>query len=558
MRRGELSIVIFCLLIVSDVLSQDITKFYQHNFQTNTIHAYFNTNSFGNSMVYWGTDKNNLENLVVYNSDDIHHEIGITGLSPATPYYIKFASRNTLTITDTIYSDVIVMMTKSQSSGDIKAYFNSPVDHSVSSSSANNAVFLNNAFDDTIKAYLDRAQETIEMTMYNIDNDNGLISAINDAYARGVNVRIVGDKDINATRWNSINVGNNKVKSPDGSTPSGGFYTLMHNKFIIIDAESNDPNRSVVITGSTNFTSDQLLEDPNNLIIFQDQSLARGYKIEFEEMYGGTFGTEKSEPTPRFFEVGDSKVELFFSPKSGMEDFVIDNIYQTAYDFHFGVFSYTRWSVSNAIEDVLNTTSRFASGILEQVNTTQSEYTTLSGVMNNTLFVANQPTLFHHKYMILDPNCALADPRVWTGSANFSNNGFNNSDENAVLVHNADIANQYYQEYLQRYKDNGGTVFVQGQCDPIVLGITEDENIEEEMKISIYPNPSKGKFLIKSNLEYPVELDIYDMKGRKVLSQEALSPFQITELNLVEKGAYQLLFSEPSKGFWTTKRVVVK
>lgn len=553
MRREGLSIFFYLCVIISSK-AQDITQFYQHNIQENSIHAFFKTSAFGNAIVYWGTDKTNLNNTVVYQTDDVNHEIGITGLDPATPYYIKFASRNTLDISDTAYSEVLVMMTKSQSSGDIKVYFNSPVDHSVSTSQANNAVYLNNAVDDTIIAYLDRAQESIDITIYNIDNDNGLIDAINDAYNRGVNVRIVGDEGISSTRWNALNVGGNKIKSPAGT---GLDYALMHNKFIIIDAESSNPDQPVLITGSTNFTSDQILEDPNNLIIFQDQSLAKGYKIEFEEMFNGIFGPDKIEPTPRWFEVGDSPVELFFSPKSGLEDHLIENIQQTAYDFHFGVFAYTRWSVSLAIQDVLNSTSRFASGILKQVDTNESEYTILDGVMSSTLFVDNQPGLFHHKYVLLDPNCPLAEPRIWTGSANWSNNGFNVSDENVVVVHDHAIANQYYQEYIQRYKDNGGSIFVQGDCDANVLNLDE-KGVDTPIDFKIYPNPSKGTFTLYNGHKSDVEIEVYDITGRKVRDFPRLSPMSLRELNIENgKGSYSIVITDSVNGLRIIKRALV-
>ncbi len=82
-------------------------------------------------------------------------------------------------------------------------------------------------------------------------------------------------------------------------------------KFVIIDENASDPNLPVVWTGSTNWTDDQLTTDANNVIIFQDQSLARGYKLEFDEMWGNSsqtaaatpvnskFGQYKSEQTVR-------------------------------------------------------------------------------------------------------------------------------------------------------------------------------------------------------------------------------------------------------------------
>lgn len=60
----------------------------------------------------------------------------------------------------------------------------------------------------------------------------------------------------------------------------------MHNKFVIIDAD--DAQNAWVLTGSGNWTTGNLISDCNNFIFFQDQSLARAYRLEFEEMWGGT------------------------------------------------------------------------------------------------------------------------------------------------------------------------------------------------------------------------------------------------------------------------------
>ena len=47
----------------------------------------------------------------------------------------------------------------------------------------------------------------------------------------------------------------------------------MHNKFVIIDA--NNADSAWVISGGTNWTNNQLFDDFNNLILIQDQSLAK-------------------------------------------------------------------------------------------------------------------------------------------------------------------------------------------------------------------------------------------------------------------------------------------
>ena len=88
----------------------------------------------------------------------------------------------------------------------------------------------------------------------------------------------------------------------------------MHNKFIIGDAEYTES--AFVLTGSTNLTTGNLVEDLNNVIVFEDQSLARAYTMEFHEMWGSEgptpdaenakFGPDKTWNTPVDFLIGGS------------------------------------------------------------------------------------------------------------------------------------------------------------------------------------------------------------------------------------------------------------
>ena len=108
----------------------------------------------------------------------------------------------------------------------------------------------------------------------------------------------------------------------------------MHNKFIVGDRD--DAQNAFVLTSSTNFTTGNLNTDPNNVIIMGDQSLARAYTLEFEEMWGSSgmepdpanskFGAAKTINTPRRFIIGGSPVELYFSPTDGTTAAILEAI----------------------------------------------------------------------------------------------------------------------------------------------------------------------------------------------------------------------------------------
>jgi hypothetical protein len=354
------SIVLLCLNVFVVFYSwAGFSTLRQDNISTSSFSVSFTTTQFGQGLLFYGTNTNT-NNLITGAFSTVNHNFIIDDLSPATLYYVKGAC--IVGPGDTIFSEIFPMLTASLSSGDIKVYFNRPVD--VSYSNGLDAIHLNQTFPDTIKAYIARAQNTLDIAAYSIDNINGIVDAINAAYDRGVTVRFIGNFDINETAFDLIDIGeDNKIKSPTGSVPGGGFYGNMHNKFIIVDAHSSDPNASYVVTGSTNFTNGQLKTDPNDLIIFQDQSLAKAYTIEFEEMFGNTFGPLKTVRTPTQFNIGGRKVEAYFSPKNRVENILINNINNSDHDLYFGVFSYTRDTISKVIANAVDR-GVFAAGIL--------------------------------------------------------------------------------------------------------------------------------------------------------------------------------------------------
>lgn len=72
--------------------------------------------------------------------------------------------------------------------------------------------------------------------------------------------------------------------------------SLMHNKFVVVDGKS-------VLSGSTNFTGQQLTNDANNTVIFHDRDLAAAYATEFQEMMSGSFDGSKTDNTQHEFVV---------------------------------------------------------------------------------------------------------------------------------------------------------------------------------------------------------------------------------------------------------------
>ncbi|MBL6963097.1 MAG: hypothetical protein ISR55_04690 [Bacteroidetes bacterium] len=501
------------------------SKISQSNIQKNSFTLSFTTKYEGNTIFKYGLSKD-LEIGTLIDPDlSTNHSSDFVSLSPSTFYYVVAFSIDANG--DTSESGLHYFSTASLSSGNIHVYFNKSVDHTYSYSS--DAIYLNKSMDDSLVAYLNRADESIDMAIYNLNNygiSANISTALNNAHKRGVQVRVIGD-------GSTANFGLGDLTGPSVlKSPQGQNFTIMHNKFIIIDAMSNDPSKSIVWTGSTNLTEGQLHEDPNNVMIIQDQAIAKAYTLEFEEMWGGSgiypdgvkskFGKFKSDNTPHFFNVGGKLVELYFSPSDQVQTEIINSIKSSDYSIYFGVYSFTRTEISNALTSEHNEGS-YVAGIFG--NTSGSNATPFNNLVSSIggayIKEYSNGHIFHHKYCIVDPNTPFDDPIILTGSHNWSAAANTDNDENTLIVHDYEVANQYFQEWAKRFAEEGGIVFV---------GL--DEGIQTESKTNILILNNELLIHIESTIDDELMLNLYDLYGRiiyhrKIQLQKGKNAFQL-------------------------------
>ena len=434
------------------------------------------------------------------------HTISLTGLSPATFYYVECYSVDGL---DTAFSNVGVYSTASLSSGIIRPYFNHSVDNSFSNGV--DAQDVGTAFADTIVAYMNLAKTSLDICVYNASSTI-IAAGINNAYSRGVAVRYIADDDVTNIMLSSLN-DSIPVIYRDPS-PAG----IMHNKFIIVDA--NSTNNSWILGGSTNWTNpSNLINDYNNMIFIQDEAIAKAYTLEFEEMWGGVFGSNKLDNTPHKFMTNGKFVEIYFSPSDQTTSHILEAIENVGNTLEFGLLSFTRDDLGLAVIDKDIEFGVTVRGIIEMKNSTNGgEYDNLVAANVDVRSHEGVSNQFHHKYLIADANATGSDPTVLTGSHNWSNNAENNSDENTLIIHDATIANIYLQEFEKRWGELGGTNAI-------------DELINVE--VSIFPNPSAGIINIKSDLKIN-QINVYAVDGKHLSTNESKT------IDIAIKGIYFL------------------
>lgn len=280
-----------------------------------------------------------------------------------------------------------------------------------------------------------------------------------------------------------------ELKNTDGGM--NNYYSWgdqMHNKFVIVD-------ETWVWTGSWNFTINDTFGSEanrtanirsghtNHGVEIRSADLAAAYTAEFEEMWGSATATpnitasnfhgRKSDNGTHQVYVGGKLVEVYFSPSEGALARVNQIVSQDAdVSARFCIYAFSDQTLTDNLKylwegstsELTGTLTGFKiqgvfdSGFWNSYWSAALDMTAREGDPDQSVMWNNKPPvgfdgedrLLHHKYMIIDEGTE-SDPLVITGSMNWSANGEDTNDENTLIIHDAAIANQFYQEFAARY-----------------------------------------------------------------------------------------------------------
>ncbi len=168
---------------------------------------------------------------------------------------------------------------------------------------------------------------------------------------------------------------------------TSGLDGIMHNKFFIFDARDAVNTNDWLWTGSWNVTSTELTWK-NNVVEINDPAIASAYQLEFEEMWGSSsdvpnpsnakFGPLKTDNTPHTFNIGGRDVRLYFSPSDATTSKIVSAVNSADDDIYFANYAFTRSDIANAMNSRFNAGVTDIRGIIDQVNTSGSQYNFLS------------------------------------------------------------------------------------------------------------------------------------------------------------------------------------
>ena len=427
----------------------------------------------------------------------------------------------------------------------IKAYFNHPVNTSVSTGIS--AAYLpSGTMADTIVAYINRAKYTIDIAQYDYNQDTydgpyaNIASAVNSAYSRGVIVRWIYDGGSSNSGLSALNSGIHTLPRPTSSY-------IMHNKFIIIDANSPNPMDAILCTGSEDWSSEMFYNDYNNILFIQDSALAYAYTAEFNMMWGSTtavpnaslakFGTAKTALGLNTFHIAGHLVELYFSPSDNPDSHIASTILTANKDLYVGVYDMTRTGDANNIVTAKNS-GVYTLAIVDQYTTTPAPTTVntiLSTGLGSNYVVYTGSYIYHNKMMIVDPSDTCSDPIVETGSENWTSAGTNDNDENILIIHNDTLANIYYQSFIQNFTAIGGGSFSHSNG---ICGGSMTTNIQAidnaGSNTIIYPNPATTQLTIQSTNQPINQIIISNLVGQIITVPGFVPGSSLTLLDVSE------------------------
>lgn len=457
---------------------------------------------------------------------NLTYQAKIDDLEASSFYY--FQSIN-IQGSDTIYSKVQLQSSTSNSTGEIEIYFNNDIKPSVSRGQDPNGV-TTAEMESAILSKIEAAQSSIDYCIYNTHRQS-IVNALRNASNRGVQVRVIFNE-----RLESSNIG------ISGSEP---FETierlgdgLMHNKFLIIDADSDD--QSWVMSGSTNFTDNQMDIDPNHVIFIQDKALAQAYEIEFEEMWGSDgpvpdrsnakFGVEKSDNTPHEFIIAGKRIELYFSPSDRVSTKINDAIIQAESAVDAALLIFTKWETRDALEDAIESGTSFRA-IIEDQESSEDIISILERAGAEILEHPPQSQL-HHKYAIIDEALQNENSKVILGSHNWTHSADTRHDENLLIIHDPEISNIFQQEFEARWAELTSAVV----------------DLDKAEALAIYPNPS-SEYITVPVIKSVSWIKIIDIRGSLVkhIKVEKNQKEQIVDISHLEEGSYIVVGGENGK-----------
>ena len=264
----------------------------------------------------------------------------------------------------------------------------------------------------------------------------------------------------------------------DGSRGSG----LMHHKFVVVD-------RSLVITGSANFTSSGMHGDVgpsrsrgnvNHLLSIRSPDLAALFRQEFNRMWGdgpggrqdSKFGRDKHSTGQQSVQVSGVTVDVLFAPHAQQQPghglhVISEQLTAAKRSIDMALFVFSAQTLTDVLEEKINAgtnirvladpgfASRSFSEVLDllslQIPDHRCRIESNNRPLKEPLQTVGTPRLargdkLHHKFAVID------NKRVITGSFNWSPAAAHTNDETLLVIHSPKLAAHFTREMNRMWR----------------------------------------------------------------------------------------------------------
>ncbi|MFQ5914296.1 MAG: phosphatidylserine/phosphatidylglycerophosphate/cardiolipin synthase family protein [Nitrospinota bacterium] len=326
--------------------------------------------------------------------------------------------------------------------------------------------------EEAIVSFIDQAKNNLDVAVQELESRR-IAEALIQAKGRRVKVRVVLEGDYLAA----------ETRRPDPFQPGGAhepnrelFAALLrakidvrtdynpeifHQKFIMRDI---DKGKTALLTGSTNFTPTGTHQNLNHLVVVHGKRLAKKYAEEFEEIWGGTFGTAglRHDPKPSELTVSGVRVKALFAPDHSPEMEIMKQMLKAKRRVDFAIFTFAQ---SSGIDDTMIALQRAGVAVRGIVDSGQGnrEWAATRPVRNagGELYLARRGeglNKLHHKLMVIDGQLIIAGSFNYTAPANRLN------DENILILGKLD---EVKQDSIQKQKKLGA--YALAEIDRMIL-----------------------------------------------------------------------------------------
>ncbi len=298
---------------------------------------------------------------------------------------------------------------------------------------------LTGGIPDKVAASLDAAQQTLDVAVYEFDLPV-IADALIRAKERGVQVRLVTDTD-SMDEAVIKDIQKAKIKVVDDQRSA-----IMHDKFVVID-------QATVWTGSMNFTENDAYRNNNSFMEIASTKLAENYTREFEEMFvDHAFGPTSPADTPNpVVTLNGTRIENYFAPEDKVAAHILDLLQSAQKSIYFMAFSFTNTDMSKVLIEKAKA-GVTVQGVFETRQIAAGGDAAWKALTQAGLDVRQDGNKYnlHSKVFIVDGQTVVM------GSYNFTKNADKSNDENALIIHNADIAQAYTAEWQKVWMTAGG------------------------------------------------------------------------------------------------------